>query len=430
MRPRFAVLASVLCTLVVGAAPGVASAAPHHNRGMTISATPNPINAGDSVLIYGQLNSAPVAGQKIVLFHHISGSGPGFTPIGSTTTDSHGFYEFTRPTGVVMTNRSWFTREAGVHGVHSRTVRERAAALVDISANADNADTRQPITFSGHVTPNHAGEAVFLQEQKGNSDDWRTLKAGVLDAGSNYSIPFAWRVPGAHVVRVVFRTDLRNIRGESDLETVTIQQAQVADFTINTSDPILQFGQMATISGTLFMPGTTTPEPSTAVTLFGRTAGQSHFIALGAGTTDANGNYTFTVSPPHNTIYVVRTTVPPKRHTAPLFEGVQDMVTLTSSSATSTVGGHVVFTGTVTPDKAGHVIYLQKLGPDGDWHNVEVRIVHSDATFQFGWTFGGDGTKMFRARILGGPFNLGGASPPVTITVTGVTPPASLPPAS
>ena len=106
------------------------------------------------------------------------------------------------------------------------------------------------------------------------------------------------------------------------------------------------------------------------------------------------------------------------------------MVTLTSSSPTSTVGGHVLFTGTVTPDKAGHVIYLQKQGPDGDWHTVEVRLVQSDATFQFGWTFGGAGTKMFRARIPGGPFNLGGASPPVTITVTGLAPPSSLPPAS
>ena len=145
-------------------------------------------------------------------------------------------------------------------------------------------------------------------------------------------------------MRVVFRTDLRNIRGESDPVTVTIQQAQVADFTINTSDPIIDFGQSATISGTLFMPGTTTPEPSTAVTLFGRTAGQSHFIALGATTTDANGNYSFTVSPPHNTIYVVRTTLPPHRHTAPLFEGVRDVVTLASSSPGSTVGGHVTFT--------------------------------------------------------------------------------------
>jgi hypothetical protein len=431
MRPRFAVLASVLCALVVVALPGIAAAAPRDNHGLTINATPNPINAGDGVLVYGQLNNPPVGGQTITLFHHISGSQQGFTPISKTTTDSHGFYEFTRAEGIVLTNRRWFTREAAIHGVHSRTVHERVSALVSLTASTDNTETRQPIVFSGHVTPNHAGEPVFLQEQKGNSDDWRTLKADTLGPASNYSIPFAWRVPGPHVVRVVVRTDLRNVRGESDPLTVTIQQAQVVDFTVNSSDPIIEFGKSATISGTLFMPGTTTPEPNIAVTLFGRTAGQGQFVALGAGSTDSSGNYSFTESPPHNTIYVVRTTLAPRRHTAPLFEGVRDVVTLASSSPTATVGGQVSFTGTVTPDKAGHVVYLQKLGPDGDWHNVEVRLVHSDASFQFGWTFGSAGTKQFRARIPGGPVNLGGASAPVTITVADTAAPlSSLPPAS
>jgi hypothetical protein len=89
----------------------------------------------------------------------------------------------------------------------------------------------------------------------------------------------------------------------------------------------------------------------------------------------------------------------------------------------------VVFTGTVTPDKSGHVIYLQKLGSDNDWHNVEVRVVRSDASFRFGWTFGSAGSKQFRARIPGGPYNLGGASQAVTIGVT-LPPVTALPPGS
>ena len=91
---------------------------------------------------------------------------------------------------------------------------------------------------------------------------------------------------------------------------------------------------------------------------------------------------------------------------------------MSSSSSTSTVDGHVVFTGNVSPDKAGHAIYLQKLGKDGDWHTVEVRFVNNASTFQFGWTFGTAGTKEFRARITGGPANVGGASAPVTIVVS------------
>jgi len=101
-----------------------------------------------------------------------------------------------------------------------------------------------------------------------------------------------------------------------------------------------------------------------------------------------------------------------------LFQGVQDVVTVQSSSSTSTVGGQVTFSGSVSPDKAGHVIYLQKLGSDDDWHTVQVSTVTASSTFQFGWTFGTAGTKEFRARITGGPANVGGASPAVTIDVT------------
>ncbi len=92
---------------------------------------------------------------------------------------------------------------------------------------------------------------------------------------------------------------------------------------------------------------------------------------------------------------------------------------MTSSSQTSTVGGQVTFTGSVSPDKAGHLIYLQRLGKDSNWHTVEIASVRPNSTFALGWTFGTAGTKQFRARITGGPVNVGSAStPPVTIDVT------------
>jgi hypothetical protein len=50
--------------------------------------------------------------------------------------------------------------------------------------------------------------------------------------------------------------------------------------------------------------------------------------------------------------------------------------------------------------------------------------------YSFSYTFGKQGTHQLRARIYGGPENIGAASAPVTITVTGVAPVTSLPPAS
>jgi hypothetical protein len=426
MRTRFAVLASLLATLVVVAVPAIASAAPRHNRGLTINATPNPIIAGEGVLIYGQLRGTDVANQPILLYHRLAGS-LRFTLVGATRTESHGFYEFTRAEGVVLTRRSWFVRGPG--HTHSRTVHEQVAALVSATSNVTDTDTNHPIVFSGRVAPNHPFQHVLLQVQNGSGNRWHTVKTGRLDAASNFSIAQRWRTPGLRLVRVAFPGDFRNDAGQSDPITVTIEQAQIPAFTINTTVPIVNFGQGTTISGNLYKPGTTTPLSSTAVNLCGRAAHQTAFTCNAATTTGADGSYSFAVSPATNTIYVVQTTLPPRRHSARLFEGVRDLITFTPSSSAASVGQVVTFTGTVTPDKVGDAVYLQRLGKDGNWHTVEVRTVRFGSVYQFGWMFGNSGTAVFRARILGDGINVGTASSPVTITVA-PAPVSSLPPPS
>ncbi|HEY4825796.1 MAG TPA: hypothetical protein VIH85_03475 [Solirubrobacteraceae bacterium] len=432
MRFRLAVLVSVVTTLVAVSVPSIVTAAPVHNRGLTINAIPNPIDAGQGVFIYGHLNVGPVGGQTIVLYHHLAGSGLGYTRVGVTTTDPRGFYEFTRAEDVVLTNRSWFVREAGIHQIHSRTVFERVSALVSMTASTTTAVTGQPVTFTGSVTPNHAGERVVLQEETA-SGNWRDLKSGRLDGGSNYAITYRWAFAGDHTVRVFFPSDARNIEGASNPVTVAVQQKQVPGFTITSSDQLISYGQSVTISGVLDQAGsTTTPEQDTPVTLWARDASQSQFTPIADTTTGTDGSYSFAPqSPTYNTVYQVRTTLAPHRHSAVLFEGVQDVLSMTPSSTTSQIGGHVTFTGTVLPDKAGHVIYLQLLGADGNWHNEEIRFVTNASTFQFGWTFGKAGTYQFRARITDGRGNVGGASAPVTIQVSAATTsPTLLPPAS
>ena len=108
----------------------------------------------------------------------------------------------------------------------------------------------------------------------------------------------------------------------------------------------------------------------------------------------------------------MRTTLPPHRHSAALFEGVRDLLTITPSSTSSAVGRRSRSSGVVTPDKAGDVVYLQRLGKDGNWHTVEVRSVRHDSSYQFGWRFGNSGNVTFRARIPGHPDNVGAASRP------------------
>ncbi len=422
MRLRFALLGSLLLALMLSASAGIAEAAPRHNDGLTINATPNPIQAGEGVLIYGQLTGSDIANQTISLYHRVNPSHQ-FMLLGRTKTNSFGFYKFTREEGVVYSNRSWFVRGPGAS--HSRTVHEHVQALVSLEANQAEVDTRQSIVFSGHVTPSHAGQRVFLQVQQGTANNWHTVDEGRLDAGSDYSISRRWRIPGERLVRVVLRADQRNIRSPSDPVAVVVQQAQVPDFTIGSSAPVINVGQSATISGTLYMKGTTRPDPNIPVTLCGRTAGEA-FTCDTAGVTGDDGSYSFSVSPEHNEVYIVETTLPPHRHTARLFEGVHDVVTLAASSSAATAGQPVTFSGTATPNQAGDIVYLQRLGADGNWHTVAVDSVAMNSTFQFVRTFGTAGTKTFRVWVLPDPANLGGISPSVGVSVS-LPPVSSLP---
>lgn len=431
MRPRVRVLLSVLTLLGAVVVPSSAGAAPRHDRHLTIAATPNPVLAGDGVLIYGQLRGSDIAGQTIRLYHHLLGSGQGFTLIGTTTTNFAGFYEFAREEGVVYTNRDWFVR--GPDGSHSRTAHERVVPLASINAGSDSADTNHLIDFTGAVVPDHAFRRVLLQQQVGAGDEWRTLTSTQLDASSHYTIAYRWRRPGTHDVRVLIRRDARNTGGSSDPVSVNIEQAQLPGFTINSSAPITPSGSSVTISGVLDQPGTSSPEQGAVVQLWGRRADSDRFVVLADTTTASDGSYQFNQPGlTTNMAYVVRTMRVARtkvRHTAILFQGVRDIVTMAPSSPASTVGGTVSFTGTITPDKAGHVIYLQRQGKDGDWHTVEVRSVRNDSTFTFSWEFGSPGTFNFRARITSDGDNVGDHSPPVTVTVA-LPPGSSLPPGS
>jgi hypothetical protein len=273
---------------------------------------------------------------------------------------------------------------------------------------------------------------VFLQKQNAITGNWGTVARGFVGADSNYLIVHRFRIPGPYALRVVLRGDARNIRSASDTVNVVIQQAQLPGFTINTSDPIIGEGGSTTISGVLDKPGTNTAAPDTVVQLWGRRADEP-FVVLADTTTGADGSYSFDqIGLTANTVYYVATMRLPhtrRHHTARLFEGVADFVTMQSSASSAPTGQTVTFTGTVLPDKAGHVVYLQKLGRDGRYHTVAVGFVRGDSTFRFDWEMGSPGPYTFRARVPRDEQNVGAVSSPLSVTAT---PPAesSLPPAS
>ncbi len=422
MRLRFAVPIGLLATLASAVAPGVASAAtaPQRDHGLTIHTFPNPSNAGEEIVVEGRLTDPPVVGQKIVLYHQIAGSAARYKRYGVAMTDAQGYYLFVIKPGP-FTNQTGFVIEAGHPAIHSRLVYQRVHALVTLTESQANPDTLDRVLFSGHVTPNHAGERVDLQAQV-NGHDFRTIKQGRLDANSDYAIHLRFPIPREYDLRVVFPGDVRNIAGASDVESVIVQQAQNPFFTINSSSPITDFNKPVTISGTLYEPGTKTPEGMTSVTLMGRGLNHESFRSIGSTVTGTDGSYSFTdQSPTQNEIYMVDTTLPPQRHTALLVEGVRDDVTLTATTSTAAKGSVTIFGGMVTPYKGGKTICLQRLGTDGEYHNVKCKEISTQSKYEFVRTVFDVGT--FRTRTFADRFNLGNVSP--TVTVNGALPPAS-----
>jgi hypothetical protein len=221
---------------------------------------------------------------------------------------------------------------------------------------------------------------------------------------------------------VLFRGDES---APSDLVTVTVQQAENATFTINRSAPVISAGQPASITGDLYLPPASAtsalvPDPGVTVTLWSRKVTQTLFQPVSHTNTLTNGSYSFTVSPQHDSVYMVTTTFtpPPIRRTAVLYEAVRDLVTLTPSATSTTVGHTITLTGTVTPDRAGHVIYLERLGADGDFHLIRIGVINSASAYRFTWTPGSPGTYRFRTLVPGDRSNATGASTAVTLTVS------------
>ncbi len=409
-RSRFVLgVLAALCSLAA-VLPAGAQARTRH---VSITAVPNPIDAGDPVVIVGHLSAPGNANRRVNLFHRLPNQF-GFSFVQSVRTDSHGNYLITRGPGVVDTNRAWFVRSLGAQ---SRTVHEGVHALVTLNASTTTAKSNQPVVFTGHVTPNHGGDRVFLQRQVGSSgDDWRTIDSGRVGPGSNYAIVHRFRVPtgDALTLRVAIRRDRRNLAGASKSVDVDVEQNQNPTFTLNASQDPIPVGQSVTLSGTLAAPD----NAGKTVVLWAHEHNQGyHPVAM--ATTDASGNYAFPAqSPLHTTVYQARS-ANGNRRSAQVFEAVRDVIgTVSVDPSNPTVGQVVSVKGTVAPPKAGHFIELQKLGRDGDYHTIEVVRVDGSSQFEFLVRFSVPGTKKLRVHINGGPFNWGTNSDPVNVIVS------------
>lgn len=405
--------------------PSAASARPSRASGphrVTINASPDPITNGDGVVIFGRLTGRGHQNQRVALYHRLPGQ-RFFTLVQTTRTGLLGRYEFTRVAGVVSTNRTWYVVS---DGAFSRKVHEFVHAAMTLNPLASTSVvTGTPYTFTGTVSPKHAGQRVELQRKQGIGDDWGRIDQGRIHADGTYSIVHVFRYPsgddptaanalGESDVRVHFRGDNRNIQSSSDSLSLQISQKQNPSLTILASADPITIGQSTTVSGQVAPPS----NAGEIVTLQARTD-RSAFIDVAAATTDASGNYSFpNLTPVNNTLYRVR--APSQPHpSAALYVGVKDAITGTASTNSTTAGQVVTFTGAVAPDKTGHVLYLERQNPrTGDFHIVQIASVRVGSQYTITHRIVVPGTPaVFRVKIPGGPENAGSATQPIPIQV-------------
>jgi hypothetical protein len=419
MRSMKLTLLFALTVSALAISQGVALAAHHPSANgrhrVSISVSENPIVEGQPIVIYGHLVGQNGAGRTVTLYHR-SAFASDFTPVQQMTTDTTGYYAFTRLPERILTNREWYVRSLGAR---SATVHEHVYAQVTLTGSIPAGSTiatgpHNPATFSGSVTPASVGQPIVLQRQDADGgESWHTIQRGRVGPGGQYSIVHEFRYPGDANIRVLLRRDGVNIASPSSVLSYEIEQAQNPALTLQASQNPIVAGESETISGTL------AAGPGASVTLYARQAGGT-LSPVATVTSGSGGSYAFPAQTLQNsTYYQVRSGT---TESTLLFVGVKYILAASATQMTIAQGQPVTLTGSVTPAVSGHVIDLQEQAPSGQWVTIERSVTAGDSTFVLTRPLFKTGALSVRAFIPGGPSNQGTASTPLSITVTPVAP--------
>ena len=144
------------------------------------------------------------------------------------------------------------------------------------------------------------------------------------------------------------------------------------DLTIAADPNPVPFGKTTTISGRLRGSDNSGKTIELGENPYPFRTGNNAFRKVGdPATTDANGDYSFTVTPELNTNYRTRTTnVDPEEISGPVFVRVKMRITRAVDDRTPDRGDMVTFSGKVRPAHDDLNVLLQRRRPSGTWRTL------------------------------------------------------------
>ncbi len=193
------------------------------NPQLTIESSANPISYGQSTTISGVL--AGDANTEVKLLARAA-TQTGYTPVGEVKTNGAGNYTF--PAQTPLANTYYRVQGAGkssavlFEGVKYVLTASVSAATVPASTAAATVAAGQTLTFSGTVTPEEAGHAIYLERLNATGTSYHVVEVGTVGAGSTYSIVHTFYNLGTSTVRIKIPGGPQNATTNSAPFTITV----------------------------------------------------------------------------------------------------------------------------------------------------------------------------------------------------------------
>jgi hypothetical protein len=195
------------------------------NPALTIGASADPINVGQTVTLTGTLQGGSTT--PVQLFAKTRNGT--FQQVAATLTDPSGNYTFTQ----APVNNTLYQVHGG--GKLSAQLFEGVKDVLTANVSSTNVSSGDPVTFSGTVSPDKAGHVIYLQRQNESGNGFHTVQVGRVGTGSVYSITRRLFAPGTKVFRVFIPGGPLNQGAASQPFTITVTQSSAQQ--VNNSQP-------------------------------------------------------------------------------------------------------------------------------------------------------------------------------------------------